>query len=62
MLNQKKTFIDQSSRIERIKQETINFDKKNHKPSIENGRNVIRKALTSTRSGGYVVPPKVWSW
>lgn len=58
-MNHSKTFIDQSSRIQKIKQDALNLGKKNYLPPFEKTDNTIKKALTTTRSGGYIVPPKV---
>lgn len=55
----KKTFVDQSSRIEKIKQDALNSGKKNFLPPFEKTDNTIKKALSTTRAGGYIVPPKV---
>ena len=55
----KKTFVDQSSRIEKIKQDAINSGKKNFLPPFEKTGNTIKKALATTRAGGCIVPPKV---
>ena len=57
MNKQKNTFIDQSSRIQRIKQETLDFAKKNYVAPFEKS-NIAFQSLSKLRSSGYVVSPK----
>ena len=59
MTNQKNIFVDQSSRLSKLKQQTISSGKKHYLPKYENSNNVINKALLNVRSSGYMVPQKV---
>ena len=60
MNQQKKTFVDQSSKIERIKQETLDFAKK-HKVAPFEKSNTAFQSLSKVRSSGYVVVPKCFN-
>lgn len=41
MTNQKNIFVDQSSRLSKLKQQTISSGKKHYLPKYENSNNVI---------------------